>query len=122
MQGKAQVFAPKFFTVTEILFSLVALGPSQVDSVKSVEVFADEKGLEFISIQKEASGSRNLWHGVLLVPCVTEHISFTGLIFQVSESLNVFIFRSSRVRTPWYPVSKVLYLLLVHWVPSCCFG
>lgn len=30
---------------------------------------------------------------MLLVPCVTEQISFTGLIFEVSESLNGFIFR-----------------------------
>lgn len=26
------------------------------------------------------------------MPCVTEHIKFTGLIFEKSESLNVFIF------------------------------
>lgn len=30
---------------------------------------------------------------MLLVSCVTEHINFTGLIFEVSESLNVFIFK-----------------------------
>lgn len=92
LQGEIPGTPQSFCLLTETCFFLGALGLSQVQSLKSVECFNGEKALEFISIQRETSGSTKHWCGMLLVLCVTEHISFTGLIFEKPESLNVFIF------------------------------
>lgn len=51
----------------------------------------NEKAFKIINIQRETSGRTKHWCEVLLLSCVTERVSFTGMIFEVSEFQNVFI-------------------------------